>query len=223
MHVHIYMQLVTGDQLTCKNIRGSKLWKASEVNVTDRLTWAYETPGRLHLEHQEYWWLNVIYATGDFHFLWECLQVIFRGTLAEHGSLCNVREQIRQNQVDKDVKVFSVGGEFVIHSFKVHLKARICTIFGLQSASDIIPHEKSLAWLQSTAEELVTETDAYTRTIQWHTIQHAQDILHLAFLYVDLRCAIRYEHGPHIVRLWKLWLPRLIGTGRKNYAVECVH
>ena len=26
-----------------------------------------------------------------------------------------------------------------------------------------------------------------------------------------------------VVRLWKLWVPRLIGTGRKNYAAECVH
>jgi hypothetical protein len=66
--------------------------------------------------------------------------------------------------VDKDVKVFNVGDEFVIHSFKAHLTARICTIFGLQSTSDIIPHEKSLAWLQSTAEKLVSET--VTCTIQ---------------------------------------------------------
>ena len=55
MHMFTCMQLVIGDQLTCKNIRGSKLWRVSEVNVTDRLTWAHETPGRLYLEqHQEY-------------------------------------------------------------------------------------------------------------------------------------------------------------------------
>ena len=47
--------------------------------------------------------------------------------------------------------------------------------------------------------------------------------LHTAFLYIDLRNAIRYEDGPHIIRQWMLWLPRLIGTGYKNYAVECVH
>lgn len=53
--------------------------------------------------------------------------------------LCNVREQIRWNRVDKDVKVFSVGDEFVIYSLKVHLTAHIRI---LQSTADIIPHEK---------------------------------------------------------------------------------
>ena len=61
------------------------------------------------------------------------------------------------------------------------------------------------------------DCDAYARTIQWHTIKHAQDIPSSS--YVNLGCAVGYEHGPHIVRLWKLWLPRLIGTGRENYAV----
>ena len=47
--------------------------------------------------------------------------------------------------------------------------------------------------------------------------------LHAAFLYTDLRNAIRHEDGPHIVRLWKLWLPKLVGIGRRNYSVECVN
>ena len=104
--------------------------------------------------------------------------------------------------------------------FKTHLTARICTIFGLQSTSDIIPHEKSLAWLQSTAEKLVTETVMPMHAPSSDTlyIMH-RTFLHLAFLYVDLRCAIRYERGPYIVRLWKLWLPRLTGTRRKNYCI----
>lgn len=168
-----------------------------------------------------------MHIPGDFHFLWECLRVIFLtfwGTPAEHGSLCNVREQIRRNQVDKDVKVFSVGDEFVIHSFKAHLTARVCTTLGLHSTSDTIPHEKSLAWLQSTAEKLVTETLMPMHIPSSDTLYSMhRTFLHTGFLYVDLRHAIRYENGPHIVRLWKLWLPRLIGTGRKNYAVECVH
>ena len=77
---------------------------------------------------------------------------------------------------------------------------------------------------RETSHQTVMPTHAPC-TIQWHTIQHAQDIPSSSFLYVDLRCAIRYEHGLHIVRLWKLCLPRLIqmGTGRKIYAVECVH
>ena len=46
--------------------------------------------------------------------------------------------------------------------------------------------------------------------------------MHMAFLYLDLRTAIRWENGPHILRYWKLWIPRFIGTGCKNYAVEAV-
>ena len=135
-----------------------------------------------------------------------------------------MRERIRRNQVDKDAKVFSVGDEFVVHSFKAHLSARICTMLGLQSTTDTIPHEKSLTWLQSTADKLVSETLMPTHTPSSDTLYGMhRSFLHLAFLYVDLRCAIRFENGPHIVRLWKLWLPRLIGTGRKNYAAECVH
>ena len=81
-----------------------------------------------------------------------------------HGSLCNMREQIRCNQVNKDIKVFSVGDKFVVHWFKAHLSARTCTMLGLQSTSDNIPHEKSLTWLQSTAEKRVSKTLMPTHT-----------------------------------------------------------
>ena len=50
-----------------------------------------------------------------------------------------------------------------------------------------------------------------------------RSFLHLAFLYIDLRNAIRWEKGANIVRHWKLWLPRFIGTGCKNYASEAVN
>ncbi len=39
------MQVVIGDQLSCKNIRGSKLWRQTEVKPIDTLKWAHETPG----------------------------------------------------------------------------------------------------------------------------------------------------------------------------------
>ena len=135
-----------------------------------------------------------------------------------------MREQIRRNQVDKSVKVFSVGDEFIVHMFKAHLTARVCTLLGLNSTSDTIQHDKSFTWLKSTAEELVSNTLTPVHTPPSDTLYGMhRTFLHLAFLYVDLRNAIRFENGPHIVRLWKLWLPRMIGTGRKNYAVECVH
>ena len=44
--------------------------------------------------------------------------------------------------------------------------------------------------------------------------------MHAAFLYHDLREAIRHEDGEHIIVHWKLWLPYFLGTGRKNYSAE---
>ncbi len=32
--------------MTCKNIRGCKLWRQSELRVKDRLAWACEVPGK---------------------------------------------------------------------------------------------------------------------------------------------------------------------------------
>lgn len=44
--------------------------------------------------------------------------------------------------------------------------------------------------------------------------------LHAAFLYADLRNAIRYKHGEHITRRWKWWLPRFLATGFKSEATK---
>ena len=48
-HMPLYMyisQVVVGDQLICKNIRGCKLWRQSEMRVNDCLSWACEVPGK---------------------------------------------------------------------------------------------------------------------------------------------------------------------------------
>ena len=50
-----------------------------------------------------------------------------------------------------------------------------------------------------------------------------RNFLYQAYLYIDLREAVRWENGSHIIRHRKLWLPQFLGTGRKNYAAECVH
>ena len=79
-------------------------------------------------------YVHVLLNAGDFHFLWECLRVLYMilwGTPAQPGSLCNLRELLNRKQVDKAVKVFSTGDEFLLHCFKAHLKARICTFFKL--------------------------------------------------------------------------------------------
>lgn len=141
---------------------------------------------------------------------------------SNHGSLSSMRDKINRKQVDKGAKVFNVGDEFLMHTFKAHLAARVCVCLQITSPSDDIPHENSLQWLRTTAETLLPQTLMPTSSVDPVFTMH-RSFLHTAFLYIDLRNAIRFEDGPHIVRLWKFWLPRLIGTGRKNYAAECVH
>ena len=75
-------------------------------------------------------------GTGDFHFLWECLRVIYMsywGRPNHIGSLCNLQEVVRQVQVDKGVKVFSTGDEFLVHCFQSHLLANICKQLGVEN------------------------------------------------------------------------------------------
>ncbi len=125
-------------------------------------------------------------------------------------------------QVDKSVKVFSVGDEFVVHTFKAHLTASILHVLNLSSVSDTIEHETSEEWLQHTAERLVTKVLMPHESGEPVYCLHSA-FLHHAFLYIDLREAIRWENGPHIVRHWKWWLTRILATARKNYAAESVY
>lgn len=45
--------------------------------------------------------------------------MIFWDSPTHPGSLCHLREHLNRKQVDKAVKVFNVGDEFVMHYFKV--------------------------------------------------------------------------------------------------------
>ena len=54
-------------------------------------------------------------------------------------------------------------------------------------------------------------------------LQLSTSFMHAAFLYYDLRQAIRYEDGEHIIRHWKLWLPYFLALGRKNYSNEAAN
>ena len=144
--------------------------------------------------------------------------------------------------MDKTVKVFNVGDEFLLHCFKVaiwqslmdqalqvvfcffikaHLQARICTLLNLDNATEKIPHELSQKWLHDMALQLWPDTLAPT-TASDPVLAFHHSFLHMAFPYVDLRNSIRMENGPHIITHWKLWLPRFIATGCKNYATESV-
>ena len=129
-----------------------------------------------------------------------------------------MRELIHRVQVDRNAKVFNVSDEFLIHTFKAHLLASVSSILKLGSISDPIEHENSLAWLRSKAEQLVNETITASESAK--TMHRA--FLHVGYLYMDLRNAIRFEDGPQVIRHYKMWLPRFLGTERKNYAVECV-
>ena len=161
----------------------------------------------------------------DFHFLWECLRVVFTifwGTPAQPGSLCNLREIVRRTRVDKAVKVFNAGDEFLIHVFKSHLIACIMRELKIKEVTDCIKHVFSRQWLLDTTKRIAScalmPTQSDDPVYQLHT-----SFLHLSFLYVDLREAIRWENGPQIIRHWKWWLPRFMATGCKNYASESVH
>ena len=66
------------------------------------------------------------------------------GSPAHVGSLCNIREFIRRVQVDKAGKVFNVCDEFLLHAYKSHLIAAICTELQINSPEADIEHETTL-------------------------------------------------------------------------------
>jgi hypothetical protein len=164
--------------------------------------------------------------SGDFHFLWECQKALLMmhwGSPTQAGSLCNIRELIRRVQVDKAGKAFIVCDEFLLHAYKGHLIAAICTVLHIDTPEATIEHESTLQWLEATADSIASQTlyPSSPCTDPVYSLHRA--ILHTGFLYSDLRLAIRFEEGNHIIRHWKLWLPRFLGTGCKNYANEAAN
>ena len=133
-----------------------------------------------------------------------------------------MRDYISRVHVDKSAKVFNVADEFIVHLFKGHLIARICTLLHLNSPSDSITHEKSLEWLESTAKLLVADTLFPVASNDPVYLRH-RTFLHSAFMYTDLRNSIRWENGPQIIRHWKWWIPRFLGTEKRNYATEATN
>ncbi len=97
-----------------------------------------------------------------------------------------------------------------MHAFKSHL---ISSIMTNQKIDDHIPHGSATdSWLQETAEMLVTKTLMPTNSTDPVFKMH-RSFLHHAFLFVDLREAIRWENGPQVVRHWKYWLPHFLAEG----------
>jgi hypothetical protein len=113
-----------------------------------------------------------------------------------------MREMVQRTQVDKTAKVFNVGDEFIMHVFNAHLKANICQLLNITAPSDAIPHLCTQQWLRETAEMIVTSSIMPKKTNDpVHSLHRS--FIHLGYLYVDLREAIRWENGPHIIRHWK--------------------
>ena len=146
----------------------------------------------------------------------------FWGSTTTPGSICSLREYIHRVQVDKQAKSFSVADEFILHTFQSHLLAHLFTHFGITSENETIPHETSLKWFKDTANELIDKTLVLTESND-KVFEFSRSFMHAAFLYHDLREAIRHEDGEHIIVHWKLWLPYFLGTGRKNYSAEAAN
>ena len=132
----------------------------------------------------------------------QCFGVLLLST--DHCTI-NLREVIRQTHVDKNVRVFNVGDEFLVHAFKGHLIANIMNQLDVKTTEDPIDHNITKVWLQETADKLVNCTLMPVDSIDPMYKMH-RSFLHHAFLCVDLREAIRWENGPQVVRHWKFWL-----------------
>lgn len=147
-------------------------------------------------------WLVIIGVTGDFHFLWECLRVIYTsywGRASQPGSLCHLREVVRWVQVNKAVKVFSTGDEFLLHCFQSHLLASICKQLSINDPSDKIPHSMTSQWLEQTATANVQNTfRAESKDSQY---SFHRSFLRSAYHYINLCNEIKHKNGDDIIRL----------------------
>ena len=172
-----------------------------------------------HTHTHTYTHTNTLTFIGDFHFLWECLRVIFSMfwvSPAQIGSLCNMRQVIRCLQVDKGVKVFNVGDEFLLHVFKAHFMVSIFPILNIQTTSGSISNQSLQEWLHHIAENIVLMPSPSANPVN-------RSFLHHMFMYINFREAIGWENVPQFIQHWKWWLPGFLATGCQNYAAESVN
>ena len=100
----------------------------------------------------------------------------FWGKPNQTGSLCNLQDFTNHKLVDKKGKTFSIADEFISHTFKAHLLAAVC----------------ALEWLETTARS-ICEKRLVPHESRCNILHRS--FLHVAFMYIDLRNAIRNE-GP---------------------------
>ena len=100
--------------------------------------------------------------------------------------------------------MFNVGDEFIVYAFRAHLIASICCHLKLKSPDDKINHDITWQWLENTAAAAIVAKALYPEPSKDSVYHFHKSFVNMAFLYSDLRMAIRWEDGPHIIRHWKL-------------------
>ena len=100
----------------------------------------------------------------------------------------------------------------------------------MKSASETchVSEADELEWLKRQAENIVHQTIAvavppFPENEIDEVYMHHRAVLHMGFLYNNLRGAIRLENGPEIFRMWRFWLLHLLGGHRVNYANEAAN
>ena len=141
-----------------------------------------------------------------FHVGMQDHSVVLLGNALTPCSLYHLCEIVRCHQVDQKGKVFSIADEFVHHCFRAHLLANVCQQFQISSPSVPIRHENTQECLQSTAELILQGSIMPVESTNPHYSMH-RSFLYTALLYHDLREAVRYEEGSHVIRQWRMWLP----------------
>ena len=100
-------------------------------------------------------------------------------------------------------KIFNVCDGFLLHTYKSHLIAAICTELHIDTPETPIEHDCN-GWRQQPIQLSHTLCALRHPLILFTT--YTIHFLHTAFLNSDLRLAIRFE-GGQISRHWKWWLP----------------
>ena len=100
-------------------------------------------------------------------------------------------------KVDKAAKVFNVCDGFIVHAYKSHLLAAVCTQLKLESPDSLLMSQPCSGRKQK-QKRLFHRSCIDPISDPVYGLHHT--FLHIAFLYVDLRSAIQFEEGEHIIR-----------------------
>ena len=120
--------------------------EATEVEIMDKFQWVNEIPGKQLCTN-----IVQILQQGTFTSFGNAF-TIFWGAPNQPGSLCNLREIARCTPVDKGMKVFNTGDEFLLHAFKAAVASSLT--INTNSEVDVQPTKE---WLYEKAEAVATK------------------------------------------------------------------